>query len=128
MQQKCTDLAMIMTKYLKLTSKCKQVPVSSHYTDAKRQCSQHHTSTNFTLHSIITSLTTVQVCRAHGEAPGRGRTHQQSQQHLPGPASQQRVHRVRHQHKVSQPFLKGRNGRKMETDSNMITKTFLRFH
>lgn len=43
----------------------------------------------------------LQVCGAHGEAAGRGRTHQQGEQHLSGPPSQSRVHRVRHQYKVS---------------------------
>lgn len=43
----------------------------------------------------------VQVCRAHGEIPGRGGAPGPGEQHLSGPTPEKRMHRVRHQYKVS---------------------------
>lgn len=52
------------------------------------------------MHKHTHHFSLLQVCRSHGETAGRGGAHKPSQQHLPGSPSQQRVHRVRHQHKV----------------------------
>lgn len=43
----------------------------------------------------------VQVCRTNGEMPGRVGAFGSRQQHLPGSPQEQRVHRIRPQHKVS---------------------------
>lgn len=47
-------------------------------------------------------MSLVQVCRTDGEIPSRVGAFRPKQQHLPGSPQDQRVHRIRSQHKVSE--------------------------